>query len=189
MGDAEEPSSSTPKEHKAREQKGRETIEMYSYTINLVEMSDTAEGGELQCGGVDLTFNPCGDRRTFKTTLERGCDTIPCYIPRFGDVSSVELPWAYASMTDPKFFPILEQIDAQQLGKSINFCIYPRSMTLHFARLVMSILCSGREIKLTGYLTTFAESFDTRPAIAEEALSSVMKVGGSTQTQSSTTTE
>ena len=48
--------------------------------------------------------------------------------PRFGDVSSVELPRAYASMTDPKFFPkgaILEQIDAQQLGKSINFCIYP----------------------------------------------------------------
>ena len=101
---------------------------MYSYTINLVEMADTAEGGELQCGGVDLTFNPCGDHKTFKTTLERGCDTIPCYIPRFGDVSSVELPWAYASMTDPKFFPkgaILEQIDAQQLGKSINFCIYP----------------------------------------------------------------
>ena len=37
MGDAEEPSSSTPKEHKTGEQKGRATIEMYSYAINLVE--------------------------------------------------------------------------------------------------------------------------------------------------------
>ena len=68
MGGAEEPSSSTPKEHKTRRQTGKETTEMYSYTINLVEMADTAEGGELQCGGVDLTFNPCGDHRTFKTT-------------------------------------------------------------------------------------------------------------------------
>ena len=128
MGDAEEPSSSTPKGHKTGEQMGKETIEMYSYTINLVEMADTAEGGELQCGGVDLTVNPCGDHRTFKTTMERGCDTIPCYIPRFGDVSSVDLPWAYASMTDPKFFPkgaSLEQIDVQQPGKSINFCLQP----------------------------------------------------------------
>ena len=46
MGGAEEPSSSTPKGHKARSQTGKETIEMYSYTINLVEMADTAEGGE-----------------------------------------------------------------------------------------------------------------------------------------------
>ena len=107
---------------------GKETIEMYSYTINLVEMADTAEGGELQCGGVDLTFNPCGDHRTFKTTLERGCDTIPCYIPKAGGVSNVDQPWAYMSMTDPRFFPkcaILEQIDTQQLGKSTNFWIYP----------------------------------------------------------------
>ena len=111
MGDAEEPSSSTSR--------GRRTGG---------QMAHTAEGGELQCGGVGLTFNPCGDHRTFKTTLERGCDTIPCYIPRFGDVSSVDMPWAHTSTTDPKFFPksaILEQIDVQQLGKSINFCIYP----------------------------------------------------------------
>ena len=53
MGDTEEPSSSTSKERKRGGQAGKETIEMYSYTINLVEMADTAEGGELQCGGVD----------------------------------------------------------------------------------------------------------------------------------------
>ena len=106
MGDTEEPSSSTSKERKkGGQEEGKETIEMYSYTINLVEMADTAEGGELQCGGVDLTYNPCGDNRTFKTTLERGCDTIPCYIPKFGDVSDVHMPWAYASIVDPKYFP------------------------------------------------------------------------------------
>ena len=33
---------------------GEETIEMYSYTINLVEMADTAEGGELQWASQDL---------------------------------------------------------------------------------------------------------------------------------------
>ena len=118
MGDTEEPSSSTSKECK----------EMYSYTINLVEMADTAEGGELQCGGVDLTHNPCGDNRTFKTTLERGCDTIPRYIPKYGNVSDVHMPWAYASIVDPKYFPKganLEQVDVTQLGKSVNFCVAP----------------------------------------------------------------
>ena len=128
MGDTEEPSSSTSKERKKGGQEGKETIEMYSYTINLVEMADTAEGGELQCGGVDLTYNPCGDNRTFKTTLERGCDTIPCYIPKYGDVSDVHMPWAYASIVDPKYFPKganLEQVDVMQLGKSVNFCVAP----------------------------------------------------------------
>ena len=128
MGDTGEPSSSTSKERKKGGQEGKEIIEMYSYTINLVEMADTAEGGELQCGGVDLTYNPCGDNRTFKTTLGRGCDTIPCYIPKFGDVSDVHMPWAYASMVDPKYFPKganLEQVDAMQLGKSVNFCVAP----------------------------------------------------------------
>ena len=47
MGDSEEPSSSMCKEWKKGGQAGKETIEMYSYTINLVEMADTAEGGEL----------------------------------------------------------------------------------------------------------------------------------------------
>ena len=128
MGDTEEPSSSTSKERKRGGQAGKETIEMYSYTINLVEMADTAEGGELQCGGVDLTYNPCGDNRTFKKTLEMGCDTIPCYIPKYGDVSDVHLPWAYASIVDPRYFPkgaILEQVDVMQLGKSVNFCVAP----------------------------------------------------------------
>ena len=49
-------------------------------------------------------------------------------------------------------------------------------MTFHFASLVMSILCSGRETKLISYLMIFAESSDTRSAIAEEVLSSVTKV-------------
>ena len=101
---------------------------MYSYTINLVEMADTAEGGELQCGGVDLTYNPCGDNRTFKKTLEMGCDTIPCYFPKYGDVSDVHLPWAYASIVDPRYFPkaaIFEQVDVMQLGKGVNFCVAP----------------------------------------------------------------
>ena len=96
MGDTEEPSSSTSKERKRGGQAGKETIEMYSYTINLVEMADTAEGGELQCGGVDL--------------------------------SDVHLPWAYASIVDPSYFPkgaILEQVDVMQLGKSVNFCVAP----------------------------------------------------------------
>ena len=90
MGDAEAPSSSTSREHKTGEQKGKEIMEMYSYTINLVEMADTAEGGELQCGGVDLTFNPCGDHRTFKTTLERqhwSEDVIPFHATSQGLVT------------------------------------------------------------------------------------------------------
>ena len=96
-----------------------------SYTINLVEMAETAEGGELQCGGVDLTHNPCGDNRTFKAALERGCDTI---LAKYGDVSDVHVPWAYASIVDPRYFPKganLEQVDVMQLGKSVNFCVAP----------------------------------------------------------------
>ena len=71
MGDAEEPPSSTSKERKKGGQKGKEIIEMYSYTINLVEMADTAEGGEPQCGGVDLTNNAYGDHNTVPNTLSR----------------------------------------------------------------------------------------------------------------------
>ena len=58
MGDTEEPFSSTSKERKKGGQAGKETIKMYSYTINLVKMADTAKEGKLQCGGVDLTYNP-----------------------------------------------------------------------------------------------------------------------------------
>ena len=103
-----------------------------------------------------------------------------------GDVRSVDMPWAYASMTDPKFFlkgAILEQLDVQHLATSA----FIPSMTFHFARLVMSVLCSGQETKLISYLMIFAESSDTRSAIAEEVLSSVTKVGGSILTQYSTT--
>ena len=182
MGDTEEPSSSTSKERKKGGRAGKETIEMYSYTINLVEMADTAEGGELQCGGVDLTYNPCGDSRTFKKTLEMGCDTIPCYIPKYGDIIDVHMPRAYASIVDPRYFPrgaILEQVDVMQLGKSVNFCVAPFDG---------APLCRiGDDRSQTSYLTTYAESFDTKSAIAEEVLSGATKVVGSTLMQSLTT--
>ena len=184
MGDAEEPSSSTSRERRKGGQKGKEIIEMYSYTINLV---DTAEGGELQCGCVDLTYNPCGDHRTFKAALEQGCDTIPCYIPKYGDVSSIHMPWAHTSMVDPGYFPkgaILEQVDVIQLGKSINFCIAPFDGAPHCK---IGDERSVFAIKQVSYLMMYAESFDTRSAIAEEVLSDAMKVGGLTLTQSSTT--
>ena len=67
MGDTEEPSLSASKERKKGGQEAKGTIEMYSYTINLVEMADTAEGGELQCGGVDLTYNPCRQQNVQET--------------------------------------------------------------------------------------------------------------------------
>ena len=38
------------------------------------------------------------------------------------------MPWAYASIDDPRYFPKganLEQVDVTQLGKSINFCVAP----------------------------------------------------------------
>ena len=38
------------------------------------------------------------------------------------------MPWAYASIVDPKYFPKgagLEQVDVMQLGKSVNFCVAP----------------------------------------------------------------
>ena len=56
------------------------------------------------------------------TTLEQRCDSVPCYIPKFGDVSDVHMPWAYASIVDPKYVPkgaILEQVDVMQLGNCV----------------------------------------------------------------------
>ena len=44
-----------------------------------------------------------------------------------------------------------------------------------------------RKIKQTSYLTTYAESFGTKSAIAEEVFSDAMKVDGSILTQSLTT--
>ena len=87
------PSSSTSKERKRGGQAGKETIEMYSYTINLVEMADTAESYNA-VAWTSPTIR--ADNRTFKKTLEMGCDTIPCCIPKYGDTSDVHLPWAYA---------------------------------------------------------------------------------------------
>ena len=50
------------------------------------------------------------------------------HIPKYGDVSSIHMPWAHTSMVDSGYFPkgaVLEQVDVIQLGKSINFCIAP----------------------------------------------------------------
>ena len=75
MGDAEEPPSSTSKERKKGGQKRKEITEMYSYTINLVEMADTAEGESHN----DVTWISPTIRAGI-TALERGCDTIPCEV-------------------------------------------------------------------------------------------------------------
>ena len=118
-----------------------------------------------------------------------GCDTIPCYVPKYGDVSDVRLPWAYASIVDPSYFPkgaILEQVGVMQLGKSVNFCVAPLTV-LHYAGLAMIARYLLQETKQTSYLTTYAGSFDTRSAAAEEVLSGATKVGGSTSMQSLTT--
>ena len=130
-----------------------------------------------------------GDNRTFKKTLETGCDTIPCYIPKYGDMSDVHLPWAYASIVDPRYFPKganLEQVDVMQLGKSVNFCVAP------FDGAPLCRIGDDRSVfatkdQQTSYLTTYAGSFDTKSAIAEEVLSGATKVDGSTLMQSLTT--
>ena len=114
--------------------------------------------------------------RTFKKTLEMGCDTTPCYIPKYGDVSDVHLPWAYASIVDPSYFPkgaILEQLLLLTV--------------LHYAGLATIARYLLQETKQTSYLTTYAGSFNTRSAAAEEVLSGATKVGGSTLMQSLTT--
>ena len=77
-------------------------------------MADTAEGGELQCGGVDLTYNPCGDSRTLKKTLEVGCDTIPCYIPKYGDVSDVRMKTEIAEADVAELLQLFDSVEAKQ---------------------------------------------------------------------------
>ena len=61
------------------------------------------------------------------------------------------------------------------------------STVLHYAGLVMIARYLLHGTKQTSYLTTYAESFDTRSAIAEEVLSGATKVVGSTLMQSLTT--
>ena len=103
MGDTEEPSLSTSKERKKGGQAGKETYNAVASTLPTTRAGTAGRSTK---------------------TLEVGCDTIPCYIPKYGDVSDAHLPWAYASIVDPNYFPkgaILEQVDVMQLGKSVNF--------------------------------------------------------------------
>ena len=116
-----------------------------------------------------------GTNRTFKKTLEMGCDTIPCYIPKYGDVSDVHLRMR-PSLTPDKG-AILEQVDVMQLGKSVNFCVAPFDGA-PLAGLAMIARYLLRKTKQISYLTTYAESFDTKSAVAEEVLSGATKVEG-----------
>ena len=48
----------------------REEFHKYNYVVNLSEMADLAEGGELHVGQFDLHTNPNGTMREYNNVLD-----------------------------------------------------------------------------------------------------------------------
>ena len=99
------------------------------------------------------------------------------------------MPWAYASIVDPKYFPKgagLEQVDVMQLGRSVNFCVAP------FDGAPLCKIGDDRSVFATKDQANqlshnLCRVLRHKSAIAEEVFSDAIKVDGSTSTQSLTT--
>ena len=97
-GEEDEPMSSEPQEKshppemEEPEFYPREEFNKYNYAVNLPEMADMAEGGELHVGQVDLHTNP--------NMLDSFGGANPSVIPQPGDEAVCEGVHGFSCMTD-----------------------------------------------------------------------------------------
>ena len=68
----------------------REEFHKYNYVVNLSEMADLAEGGELHVGQLDLHTNPNGTMREYNNVLDSFGGASPSVIPQPGDEAVCE---------------------------------------------------------------------------------------------------
>ena len=95
-GEEDEPMSSEPRERSNPPERGepefhpREEFSKYNYAVNLPEMAEVAEGGELHVGQVDLHTNPNGSMKDYSNMLDSFGGANPFVIPQPGDEAVCE---------------------------------------------------------------------------------------------------
>ena len=77
----------------------REEFHKYNYAVNLSEMADLAEGGELHVGQLDLHTNPNGTMKEYNNMLDSFGGRNPSVIPQPGDEAVCEGVQGYSCMT------------------------------------------------------------------------------------------
>ena len=77
----------------------REEFHKYNYVVNLPEMADLAEGGELHVGQLDLYTNPNGVLKEYNHMLDLFGGASPSVIPQPGDEAVCEGVQGYSCMT------------------------------------------------------------------------------------------
>ena len=71
----------------------------YNYVVNLSEMADLAEGGELHVGQLDLHTNPNGTMKEYNHMLDSFGGASPSVIPQPGDEAVCEGIQGYSCVT------------------------------------------------------------------------------------------
>ena len=77
----------------------REEFHEYNYVVNLSEMADLAEGGDLHVGQLDLHTNPNGTMKEYNHMLDSFGGASPSVIPQPGDEAVCEGIQGYSCMT------------------------------------------------------------------------------------------
>ena len=88
-----------PSEREEPEFHPREEFSKYNYAVNLPEMADMAEGGELHVGQVDLHTNPNGSMKDYNHMLDSFGGANPSVIPQPGDEAVCEGVRGFSCMT------------------------------------------------------------------------------------------
>ena len=83
-GEEEPQEKSHPPEMEEPEFHPREEFNKYNCAVNLPEMADMAEGGELHVGQVDLHTNPTGSMKEYNNMLDSFGGANPSVIPQPG---------------------------------------------------------------------------------------------------------
>ena len=104
----------------------REEFHKYNYVVNLSEMADLAEGGELHVGQLDLHTNPNGTMKEYNRVLHSFGGAHPSVIPQPGDEAVCEGVQGFSCMTNtlPKGLH-LEVMNMQ--NRDTSFPYWPHS--------------------------------------------------------------
>ena len=120
-----DPMSSDPRDKSQQPEKEEQIFypskefHKYNYVVNLSEMADLAEGGELHVGQLDLHTNPNGTMREYNHVLDSfGGASV---IPQPGDEAVCEGVLGYSCMTStlPKGLH-LEVMNMQNRGRTVS---------------------------------------------------------------------
>ena len=127
----------------------REGFHKYNYAVNLSEMADLAEGGELHVGQLDLHTNPNGTLKEYHNMLDSFGGAKPSVIPQPGD-AVCEGVQGFLCMTHtlPKGVH-LEVMNMQNRDTSFSYWPYKDytafGSSIHHSDLILYIKSTGED--------------------------------------------